>query len=238
MDTDRVLMHIRANHEGSVLDRLLPFIQLGRAELLRRDEAFLLYRAVRGRVLKVTNKRFGMSQYQNLQSFFGKKPKDYDDINELMLMRTLMFYEMCACHSGITSNWEMERSAGWLCKHHELCFFNLEAVLQCRRLGISLAGTGTERGRPDNLETYISCRFIKEWVNLFHYMRAYPEDGTSWEHLRSWYVKRHGVFPSHRQECTQVLWFERVLETIEQSGGLNSVKLYGIQIDRMPEEGW
>jgi hypothetical protein len=232
MDADRVLMHIRANHHGSCLDRLLPFVQLRRMDLLRYDEAFVLYRAIRGRVLKVTNARFRISQYQNLQSFFGAKPKDYDDINNLMDERALMFYEMCRCFPGITNNWEMEKSAGWLCTHHEKVFFNYEAVLQCRRLGISLHGAGKREGKPDkpeNLETWAQSTFIKEWVNLFHYMRAYPDDGFAYTHVREWYRNRFGHNPSHFVETKQVWWFEYITETIRQSGGLNAVKIHGFQ---------
>lgn len=191
------MSHLCNFERGSIIERYLPFYQYRREKLLAQSERDELWEGVHKFVKRTERRHFKMMN----------QPQDFH------MERILAFYEL----SKVRWNY----SAGWICKAYMTGFSEIEALLQCRRLGIALD--------EDSIMEYKKW-YIKHFVEYFDYRRKHEKEGIS---FNTWYWRRKGSYPT---KAYKKIWDARTKQLENLINRCPSFQIYGFKTGRSVDE--
>lgn len=178
----RLAMH-KLNCSGSATDRLFPFVQAGRIDLLTPPEREYLYKCIRHVAIKYNESHMRMSN-KAAMGHYGWKKSEY--LKDYMLDRVLQLYDIIATFP----DWENEGVAKIQFSYKKL-YPHYEALLQMARIGIQ---PPTERkGVPLHVRQQAMLPEVKAFVLYFAAQRKHMSPLTL--------LESRGIVLSHYMQC-------------------------------------
>lgn len=218
--------------------RWLPFYMVGRQSLLLQHERDRMYlEIVPGIVNKVETEHFKRHQ---LRTQVTKRREDAIDYH---FERVLMFYEFVQVFPFLElkdGKWDyvlkdMEQYTGRIVYKFKMVFPRLEAILQYRRLGISLP-THSPRGLPMDIH-----RLCTHWmITMLIDYQIWKRDHSTLD-VEQFYMRRYGQVPTDRKLQVyrrRIMYVEKLLLNC---GGLNDYRIVGLSentTDFETQEEW
>lgn len=191
------MAHLCNFDKGSVIERYLPFYQYGREKLLKQSERDELWESVHKFVRRTELRHFRLLN----------QPEDFH------MERILAFYELTKVR------WNY--SPGWICKAYMTAFSEIEALLQCRRLGIALD--------EDSIMEYKKW-YIKHFVEYFDFRRKNEKEGIT---FNTWYFRRKKSFPT---KAYKEIWDARTAQLEALINRCPSFQIYGFKSGKSLDE--
>lgn len=199
----RMLHSHRCNCSGkSILQRYLPYVQYGAPHLLSEDQRTSLWEQVGIIVRRTERRHFGLIR---------QPERNHED-------RILAFYELAEAR--------YDESPAWIVTAFQEGFSEIEALLQMRRMGISLQEYDRKTGKP--LVTYPILQYKRWYCRLFvdyFIIKRRQEIDKDYTYHKYYASKNDGKYPSRK---TARVWQIRV-QVLEHLISMSTEMTYGFR---------
>lgn len=200
-EAQRFLLDWRVNHVGNGLERYLVYYQLGCENNLKQVQRDYLWDCVNGFIGLVTKTKFKQRQSRR------DRPYSLDDHVE----RVLLFYELAKAYHDPKKYPPLK-----LCSQFQSRFYEYEAYLQFKRLGIELTYPD---GRKIPITSITACPVIRNFVMYFHMRRLKMT-------FEEYHLKKMKTYPSRNTILRWFAWEIYIADVIGRSGGLVTYQMF------------
>ena len=194
--------------DATALGQFLPYYQHQHPEWLTEEQRFYFFRALHG-WMKNDVERKHFKQTQTRQTL-----KDDEDVSIYHYDRILIFIEHLPKY---TPYWRYNTSI--ILKTFQREFPYYEAILQYRRLGISLTGITNARGRTLDVWDISRHWIVRQFVKMCAWQRS------RYKLYEDWYYYRYGKDLTDTQLVRVIKRMEHIDNMIRQSCGAFHYKM-------------
>lgn len=199
----RMLHYHRCNCSGkSILQKYLPYVQYGAPHLLTEQQRLSLWKQVGIIVRRTERRHFGLIR---------QPERNHED-------RILAFYELAEAR--------YDESPAWIVTAFQEGFSEIEALLQMRRMGISLQEYDKKTGQP--LVTYPILQYKRWYCRLFvdyFIVKRRQEVDKEYTYHKYYASKNGGQYPSRKTAHT---WRVRT-QVLEYLISTSTEMTYGVR---------